>query len=332
MKDNLFNAMVTKIWITIISFLLFHSEIAFSQSDNIKDLSSQSIEILKNVSWFRERSPFIYEKRWTSYCAIDEYHFQIEFFRKSDFGLFKKQKKTIEKVLDNSFDIKFDTSQSNLNWLPVPNKWLIKSIDNTTHHGVYFFTPKGDSICKIRFVAIGNRNFELEKNVINYIYTVGISDSLFRSPNRDGIDFAGLNLKITTPFYRMGVNNIYCPKNGQMNWTIHNDSLKANEVKEYQLKSNNEWRKVKVISYDTIKIIFNKVEQLAVRVKYKARTPKIFWGEKSDILYVYYLVTHINNKYVNCVLSHYEDQLLNGDVPPPLSSIMSLKDNVKTHN
>lgn len=112
---------------------------------------------------------------------------------------------------------------------------------------------------------------------------------------------------------------------GQMNWSEHETIYNANVTRDPQLIVNADGKKVSTIKKDTINIIFENQHQQAIRITYKANVPGILWGKKSKILIVYYVVSSRDRRFITTVLSHYDDQLINGEVPPPLSSIMSIK-------
>jgi hypothetical protein len=141
------------------------------------------------------------------------------------------------------------------------------------------------------------------------------------------INFAGRTVQLKDHFEWMAPDNIYCPGNGQMSWSVHSTMDKAIRARDFQLIKNNDVKLVEILKQDTVPIFFEGSTVQGLRVTYKSKVPRIFWGKGSKILLVYYIVAFVRNQFVACVLSHYEDQLPNGNVPPPLDNVMTLLKN-----
>lgn len=303
--------------------------ICFSQQIKGSDYLLNQKDLLKNFHWFRERINRIDgEKRWKYYSSGNEYEIQIDYTTKRDL-IFSTQKGLV-KLLSAGWEKKSDKSEKDIPDFPLPNRifYSLGKIGDTINlsSSLYVVPDFSDSVVyKISMFTYYLKDSLLEKDIVLSILKNGIQDSLFLAPGPNMIDFSGRIITIEKAFHWMAPNNIYCPNSGQMNWSDHNSLDKANRARDLQLLKNNDVKIVDVLKADTIDILFEGSKQQAIRVTYRAKTPRIFWGKGSKILIVYYIVATLRDRFVHCVLSHYEDQLIKEDVPPPLNSVMSLK-------
>lgn len=314
--------------IAIFLFLIHAPVVIFSQQFNRPDNLPDQKSIYKNFCWFRERvNRMDGEKRWKYYLTGREYEIGIDYTITKDF-LFSTQKGLI-KLISMDYEKKSDRVEKDRSDFPLPNKTIYsrKMKDSITTSQIIYCLPdlSDTGAYKISMTTFENRDTVLEKNIILSILYDRITDSLFLSPGPNMIDFAGRLITIKEYFRWMAPNNIFCPEFGEMNWSLHETTRQAYVSMNLQLEKNNNSKIVEIIKTDTIDITFEETKQKALRVTYKAKTPKILWGKASRILIVYYIVAPVRGQYIHCVLSHYDDQLINSNVPPPLSYVMSLE-------
>lgn len=283
--------------------------------------------IFKGFTGIRERIDRIdNEIKWNYTIYGNEYDISIQHLETTG-TVFKK---ALGKLLANMNSKKVDYFIKDIDEFPIPNGISRKDLklnDTITVTNISYFFPdnKAAGYYIINMIAMASRDSIMEDNIAHSIFYDGIYDSLFKSPGKNIIDFAGKQIEIKTPFVWRGVNNIHCPQMGQMNWSTHQTLYNAYRTRDIQLIKNETSNTIKPIKKDTINIIFENIEQKALRITYKANVPKIFWGKESNILVVYYVVSYRDGFFITTVLSHYEDQLVDGDVPPPLKSLMSIK-------
>lgn len=285
--------------------------------------------IFNGFSGFRERVPTINNQLKWNYTIIGkEYEIYIEHNGNKD-DVFKK---ALGKMMVNLKRKNADVFLRDIDIFPNPNSIARKDLklnDTITISNITYIFPDNKAIgyYLISMTAMAGKDSVLENNIAQSIFYDGIYDSLFIAPGKNIIDFAGRKIKINTPFIWRGVNNIHCPEMGQMNWSTHQTLYNAYRIRDIQLIKNDTSKIIKVIKKDIINILFENIEQKALRVTYKANVSRIFFGKGSKILIVYYVVSYRDGAFITTVLSHYDDQLINGDVPPPLSSVMSIRNN-----
>ncbi len=307
---------------------IFYSSKVNSQILSHTDSVSTLKNLFKKFHWFRERIHRIdNEKRWKYYLSGNEYEIEINYFTTKDL-VFSTQKGMI-KIFSGGLEKKSERANTDVAEFPLPNKifYFSGKIDSISVFSTQYFVSDftGTGVYNINMLNYTTRDSILERDIVLSILKDGIKDSFFLAPGPNMIDFAGRIITVDRNFQWMGPNNIYCPEYGQMNWSEHSSNDLALRARNLQLIKNNNAKIVDVLKTDTIQVLFEDSKQEALRVTYKSKIPRIFWGKGSKILIVYYIVAPVRGQFVHCVLSHYEDQWLNGNVPPPLNSVMSLK-------
>ncbi len=301
----------------IISTLFISSIYSPSFAQNLQK------DLFKEFSWMREKvNRLDNEKMWKYYALGKEYSIEIKYQRiNTPFGSKKGFIKT------STIGHKKEPQISNVSSFPQPNKvfYTFDQLDSFTFFSTRYIVPSGDSLMyEITMSTYNTRDSVMETRFINQTIESGINDSLFLAPGRNMIDFGNRIIKIETGFKWLGPNNIYCPENGQMNWSTHPTFEKATKARDFQVIQNANRKAAEVIKRENVSINFEGSTIQALRITYKSKMPKIFWGEGSKILLVYYVVARVRSQFITCVMSHYEDQLINGVLPPPLNIVMSL--------
>lgn len=280
-------------------------------------------EILKEFDWMRERVKRLDNEKMWKYSALGrEYVIQITYQRiNNPFGT----KNGYIKMA--TIGHKKKSQISNVSWLPQPNRifYTSRQLDSMRIESAKYIVASGDSMMyEITMSSYETRDSVLEMRFVSQIIEGGIKDELFLTPGKNMIDFGNRIIKVKTNFKWLGPNNIYCPENGQMNWSTHSTFEKATKARDFQVIQNADLKAVEVIKRDNVLVNFDGSPIQALRITYKSNMPKIFSGKGSKILLVYYVVARANSQFITCVMSHYEDQLINGELPPPLNSVLSL--------
>ena len=299
---------------------------ASTQISNTSDSLSLQEDVLKDFSWFRERVRRVDgEKSWTYYLNGHEYEIEINCFTTKDLTFSTKE--GLVKFLSAGLKKKSQRI-NNVPWLPLPNRISYTSgkLDTISLSFSHYIVPNTDSfVYDINMLRYDTRDSILEKKIVYSIIKNGISDADFLAPGPNMIDFADRIIKINNNFEWMAPDNIYCPAHGQMNWSVHSTRDKAMRARDIQIISNSDSKHVEILKKDTVAVDFEGSTTQALRITYKSKEPRIFWGNGSKTLLIYYIVARVRDRFITCVLSHYDDQLVNGNVPPPLDSVMSLK-------
>jgi len=313
----------------ILIFLLFsciYPLSASAQISNISDSLPPQKDVLKDFSWLRERMQRTDgEKRWRYFLHGHEYEIEINYFTTKD--LMFSTKEGLVKFLSAGLKKK-SQRMDNVPWLPYPNRisYTSDKLDTISLSFSRYIVPNTDSyVYDINMLRYDTMDSILEKEIVYSIIKNGIKDSLFLTPGPNMIEFAGRVIQIKNNFKWMAPDNIYCPSFGQMNWSVHSSIDKAMRARDLQIINNSDSKLAEILKKDTVAVVFEGSTMQALRITYKAKEPRIFWGKGSKILLVYYIVAPVRGRFVTCVLSHYDDQLVNGNVPPPLDNVMSLK-------
>lgn len=299
---------------------------ASNQISNTLDSLTLQEDVLEDFSWFRERIRRVDgEKSWRYYLNGHEYEIEINRFTAKD--LIFSTKERLVKFL--SADLKKKSQRiDNVPWLPLPNRISYTSgkLDTISLSFSRYIVPNTDSfVYDINMLHYDIRDSILEKKIVYSIIKNGIRDSAFLAPGPNMIDFAGRIIKIKNNFEWMAPDNIYCPAHGQMNWSVHSTIDKAMRARDLQIISNSDSKHVEILKKDIVAVDFEGSTTQALRITYKSKEPRIFWGNGSKTLLVYYIAARVRDRFITCVLSHYDNQLENGNLPPPLDNVMSLK-------
>lgn len=157
-----------------------------------------------------------------------------------------------------------------------------------------------------------------------------IPKSIYVPSKIDSIKFVKRYIKLGPSCRWMGVRNIQCPYNGQMDWTLHKSLEAAKEFNKFRESISTEQRKLKPISKEVIDIQFEGKVTKATKVIYDVKGLNSFLlnissGAKN--LIVYYIAENIRGKNVSCILSHWDnDRIQENGLPALLGEVMNFKD------
>ena len=302
---------------------------ASAQVSNTSDSLLLQQDILKDFSWFRERlriQGLNGEEKWRYYLNGREFEIEINCSTKEDLAFSSKE--GFVKFLSAHFFKKKYQRVDDVPWLPLPNRFFYASdkLDTISLSFSHYIVSNTDPfVYDIDMFRYDTRDSILEKEIVYSIIKNGFKDSAFLAPGPNMINFAGRIIKMKNNFKWMSPDNIYCPSLGQMNWSVHSTIDKSMRARDLQIIRNNNLKFVEILKQDTVAVVFEGSTMQALRITCRAKEPRIFWGKGSKILLAYYIVAPVRGRFVTCILSHYDDKFVNGNVPPPLNSVMSLK-------
>lgn len=235
----------------------------------------------------------------------------------------------------------------NIKPIPIKEAELISS--DSSIHQRNFWIRKTNNSCKgtefyTTFYFIENSNKTITQIIYNeskkqynkdfhylfnrLIINNEIPENIFAEENPKKINFAGNNIELGAPCRWMGVNNLQCSGNGQMNWSIHKDSLEAAYSLNLQIEEIECRNKTKPISDEYENVIFEGKNVIARKIVYKFKgVNSILVGVSGrKTLTAYFVTAPINNNYVSCVMSFWNnDNILPSGLPPLLNEVMQLK-------
>lgn len=241
----------------------------------------------------------------------------------------------IEKNLKKVFK-QYDISQDDLKTLdpehPLKDFCVTKNediIDGLTLFTSYYFIKDANkNILIVWFGAVGKHDENFEKHFVKLITNNEIPKSCYASPQADTINFGGRSILLEDTCYWTNINTVQCPYMGEMNWSIHKDTEDAKKSVENQLAVTKSKPGIKVVSEETVDVLFEQVPTKATKVVYDFTGIKSVLADTSGgkTLTVYYVSQKVRNNYMSCVLSFWnnDDIEFNG-LPFLLDQVMQLR-------
>lgn len=183
----------------------------------------------------------------------------------------------------------------------------------------YNVQGKGNRTAAISYRTMQSRNpgFELKFNEL--ATRDSIPRTCFSNMAVDSIRFAGRYIALGNACNWQGINNIQCRRLGQMNWSEFQHPRRAVDMLRTQMALSQEKGKAGDIA--CIDVVFEGHKTKALKMVYKLPLhQRLLTGGKAII--AYYVVAPVRNRYVACILSHYNDDVPEGKLPPLLEEVM----------
>lgn len=287
--------------------LIFTSVFAYSQSNIFDRLS-----VLDNNG-----------KTWYN---IDGYSVTSEVFNNSfdEKGLKKIFKKhniteTDLKIRDEKIDFNnyFITKKQNIagNIFQTNNYYFVENPNNTT--------------TVVWFIKNGITDRETEEELVNKIINNQIPRENFVQLQIQSIDFVGRKIELGNICYWTYLNTVQCPYFGEMNWSIHKTLEDAKQSVENQFNITKTRKNTKIASENIVDVEFEGVPTKAkkVIVEFTGVTSALAGMSGGKSLTVYYIAENVRNKNISCVMSFWNNDLINPDtkLPPLLEKVMNVK-------
>ncbi|RFS15939.1 hypothetical protein [Emticicia sp. C21] len=189
----------------------------------------------------------------------------------------------------------------------------------------YFVENIDKNVIVVFFDNVNYQNKDLERLIVRDIIEDKIPKEAFNALKPETINFVGRKVKMNDACYWTEVNTIQCPYMGEMNWSVHSTLIDAQNAVQYQELATKSKKTGKIIVEEDIKVIFEGTETVAKKIVYKFGAGiGIMVGAKQ--LIIYYVATEVRDNYVNCVMSHWNNDNLNEEgLAPLLGEFMKLK-------
>lgn len=197
----------------------------------------------------------------------------------------------------------------------------------TSSYAVYAADNNGRTSI-ISFAKIGDLDNKLMSSFVNKFVKDDFPEYIYAEPKIDSIKFVNRYIKLGPGCQWMGVRNVQCPYNGQMDWTLHASLKDAKEFNMMRADISQGQRQLKLISKDSVNIIFEGKKTVAERYILDIKginslLLNLQSGAKN--LIVYYIAEEIGGKYVSCILSHWDnDRMQTHGLPALLGEVMRL--------
>lgn len=255
----------------------------------------------------------------------------IDFTSQTIFSDFndKNLKKAYRKYKIKKTDIKETDKELNFeNYKVVKREQLDNNLSSISVN--YFVKNKDNRISIFWFGYYNKSNPEFERKMIELILNNEVPKSCFSSLKTNEVNFAGRKIELGGNCNWMNINNIQCPYNGQINWSVHKTKESADLSIQNQLKATKTKNGGKVESEEEIEIIFEGVPTTAKKVYYDFTgvTSLLVSMSGGKNLTIYYVSEKIRDNYISCVLSFWNnDNIGASGLTPLLEEVMAIKDN-----
>jgi hypothetical protein len=254
-----------------------------------------------------------------SFFNVDGYQIWIEVFPET------LNKKSI-KHIKNQFLIKSDDQLSH-ETLDNVIKFTWKEEDSKTgitSNSYYLYETDYNHIQIVGFSTNLTQDFNLETTFLKALINDLIPKHVYSSWVVDSIKFAGRQIPLGPVCNWKSPNNIQCPRYGQMNWSEFYSYNRAVEMIKKQIINSDD----NVLSENTkaqiMDVEFEGVDTKALRIEKHVNLPKLIMAGSNNLI-IYYIVAKVRNRYVSCVLSHYDDEADKGELSELLKKTMKLK-------
>ena len=290
----------------IFSLLCFVSATAFAQDTRLKDrltAMNQSTRTFYNVDGF----------------TITRQGYRGELTEK---GLRKPLRE---------YDVKFGSLAKDTG-LPLNNLYATSSQPaegGLTQNSSYYFVEKDGNVTVVWFGSINKTDKAFEREFVQLVVNNQVPPESFTSMTMGDVNFGGRVLKLGDPCYWTNINTVQCPYQGEMNWSVHKDSLDAVQTVGYQLQMTKAKKSIKVLSEEAVDIVFEEVPVKATKVVYDLTGLVGLAAGTSGgkTLTVYYVAGPVRGNYISCVLSYWNNDDINpaSGLPKLLEQVMRVK-------
>jgi hypothetical protein len=192
-------------------------------------------------------------------------------------------------------------------------------VTNTVVHYIFQTTPNTTSLVSFRTML--DRRTDFESKVCLRLLNDGIPQAYFSNYEIDSIRFAGRFIQLGPDCNWSNVNNVRCPRRGQMSWSEFQNVAPAVETLQKQMTLTMADHKVSNVQMIPVRLEGSDAQ--ALRVTLKIMLPKALLGGSNELI-VYYVVAPVRERFVSCVLSHYNDEAKPGELPALLSEVLVL--------
>ncbi|TXD48124.1 MULTISPECIES: hypothetical protein [unclassified Polaribacter] len=239
----------------------------------------------------------------------------------------KKLKKVYRKYSIKKKDKK--TTDTNLKY---KNYYVSKTdliTENLTQNSSYYFLEnKNKRTTIIQFGSINKKDKEFERRMVKLIMENKIPKKCYNSLVIDSINFVNRKIKLGNNCQWQNVNNVQCPYNGQMSWSVHKELKDAENTVEQQFEITKSKKGGKVISEEIVEIEFEGAKTKAKKVIYDFTgiTSVLANMSGGKTLTIYYVASEVRDNYVSCVLSFWNnDRITKDGLTRLLEEVMTLK-------
>lgn len=207
--------------------------------------------------------------------------------------------------------------------LPAPNMICERLMPDSSGTERFYFIPSGTEAYWLFGFATGAREVHFEHSVVRQVLDSGAFLFPIVDQSAYEIVFCGRRIELGPACHWMSPHNCQCSGLGQMNWSVTSSAQRAQETLRWQLSRTIAERKE--LTIDTVDVVFEEIPTTAIRVAYKVPAVVRTVGMTGRSIIAYYVHAHIRGRDVYSVLSHYDDEAPEGELPPLLAEVMQLR-------
>lgn len=239
----------------------------------------------------------------------------------------KGLKKVYRKFGVNKSDEKIKEDSLNVRAIYVYNQYQISKIF-TEYISTYFTENINRGITVIQFTSNKKQDKLFEQKLVNSILDYSIPKQNYVSMNTDSLNFAGRKLYLGGNCHWRNINSVLCPYRGQINWSVHRtlEDAKLSNDTQYEITKNGKLGKI--LNENFVTVDFEGIETSAKKIIYdiKGINSLLVGMSGAKTLTIYYVVVKVRGNYINCVLSHWDNDEINKSGLPTLhEEVMVLK-------
>ena len=174
--------------------------------------------------------------------------------------------------------------------------------DDQLHYDHYFFVEGDDKKIESFRICTSNENPDnLEKQLLYLVYNKRIPSICYSSANAEEVNFIGRRIKLDEPYF-WAHGTLHYPKNGTINWSLHENMDAAKKETLRKLNRINDAYYYEIVSETTEKVLFENKLTSATKLIYEHvdRAPKL----ENDKITTFYVTEKIRGFYVSCSLSY----------------------------
>jgi hypothetical protein len=192
----------------------------------------------------------------------------------------------------------------------------------------YFLETTEKKLTGISFSVMNKSDRDFERHFVTLIRNNAVPKSVFNSIDIDSLNFAGRKIVLEGDCRYMGVNNVQCPSNGQMSWSIHNTQDDASRTLDDHWKILSQQKGGKVLLDTMVNVVFEGRETTAKKMVYglKGINSLLIKMDGAKNLIVYAVACPVKNNFISCVMSFWDiDNVNQNGLPRLLEKVMLLK-------
>jgi hypothetical protein len=233
-----------------------------------------------------------------------------------------------------------DLKESNL--ITTAANFMFEKIDTlcspvVQYNTNFIFENEKGHMTHIIYMSPYKRCTELQKTLTPLVLERKIPETVFNKSVFNTLNFAGRKIELGTYMcYWTAVNTVQWPYHGEMNWSVHKDSLDAAQCIDAQFHVSAHCRTkemdVEIVSDRQVDVWFEGVAAKARKVVHKLK------GESAELLectndgntrslIIYYVAAPVRGNWVSCTMSFWNNDFIEqqSGLPLLLEKVMQLK-------